>query len=178
MGHDKSGIEYHGKPQREFLFDLLTPLCDNVYFSCKDKSGIPERLHPLEDRFEIDSPLNGVLTAFSVYLNAAWISVPVDMPFVNMSVIRYLLDHRDRSKMATCFYDSDGQHPEPLLTLWEPAAGIALRKFFDAGEFSPRAFLMKNHVNILSAPDPKILVNINSSDEFSDFRKGFTSDKG
>jgi molybdenum cofactor guanylyltransferase len=170
MGRDKANIDYHGKPQIEFLFELLSQCCDDVFFSCKKNSGIPQRLHPMEDQFSIDSPLNGILTAFSLRPDVAWLSVPVDMPNVNLPAIKYLIDHRDPSKIATCYYDSDGKCPEPLLTLWEQSAGILLKDFFHTGEFSPRSFLMKHPINILTAPDPKILININSPDELNRFR--------
>lgn len=174
MGREKSDIEYHGKPQRDFLFDLLTPLCDDVYFSCKNKSAVSERLHPLEDAFTLESPLNGILTAFRTHANAAWLSVPVDMPNVNDAVMRHLLKHRDATKTATCFFDSEGKNPEPLLTLWEPSAGIALADFFRSGKFSPRAFLMTHEVHIINVPDPDILININSADELKEFKKDVT----
>ena len=34
MGMDKSQLQYHGVPQREWLYELLQPLCEDVYISC------------------------------------------------------------------------------------------------------------------------------------------------
>ena len=33
MGMDKSQLQYHGVPQREWLYELLQPLCEDVYIS-------------------------------------------------------------------------------------------------------------------------------------------------
>jgi molybdopterin-guanine dinucleotide biosynthesis protein A len=115
--------------------------------------------------------LNGILTAFHTEPDTVWISVPVDMPGIDASSIKFLIDHRDRTKMATCFYDSDGQLPEPLFTIWEPEAKQCLFDFFYTGGVSPRQFLMTHNVQILLAPHPEVLVNINTQEDYTAFLK-------
>lgn len=165
MGRDKSLISYHGKPQREFLFDLLSSFCGEVFISCKDGDVIPDSLNPLTDRFDIDSPLNGILSAFTKDPTCSWLAVAVDMPFVNSDTLKYLLGHRDTNKVATCFRDSEGEKPEPLLTLWEPGAFPLLKSFYEEGNISPRNFLELNDICMLTIPDKKALLNINSEEE-------------
>lgn len=162
MGHDKALISYHGKPQREYLVELLKPFCHQVFTSCKVSDGVPEVLNPLPDQYDMDTPLNGILTAFTVETDRAWLTVPVDMPMIDADCIRYLLQHRNPEKVATCFYDSEGKLPEPLLTLWEPVAGKKLLAFFSGGGISPREFLMQEEINLLQSPHPKYLINVNS----------------
>lgn len=165
MGHDKSLIDYHGAPQREYLHTLLKKHCAEVFISCKTTHNIPYHLSPLPDQFELESPLNGILSAFHFNASVAWLTVPVDMPFVNDKIIHHLIQRRDRQKVATCFYDSTGKKPEPLLTLWEPKAFAGLQEFFTQGNISPRQFLMRSDINILTTPDPKSLLNINDPDD-------------
>lgn len=171
MGSDKSLMEFHGKPQREYLFDLLTEFCSEVYLSCKDCSGIPERLNPLQDQFDIDSPLNGILSAFLKDTSCAWLTVAVDMPLIDAPTLQYLVDRRDPEKVATCFLDSDGQKPEPLLTLWEPKAFPMLQAFHNSKQISPRDFLLQHDIGLLSVPDRKILTNINSPDDLTKYNQ-------
>jgi molybdopterin-guanine dinucleotide biosynthesis protein A len=171
MGHDKSLIDYHGKPQREYLFSMLERFCADVYTSCRPGQNIPPHLHPLPDHFDLSSPLNGILSAFRFNSSAAWLTVPVDMPLVDESIIRFLIGHRDRDKYATCFYDSDGENPEPLLTLWEPHAAPALMRFFSGGGMSPKKFLMDHGINVLAVPDKRALLNINNPDDLALIRK-------
>lgn len=170
MGIDKSMIDFHGMPQRDYLQLLLKPFCHEVFFSCKDRVGVPENLNPLPDQFTLDSPLNGILSAFEMHPQHAWLTVPVDMPGINAEVIKHLLMNRNPNVMATCYYDSDHRYPEPLFVLWEPSAAQALKTFHLAGNLSPREFLLKNHVSILTYPDRSIHVNINSPDELDKFR--------
>ena len=171
MGSDKSVINYHGEPQREFLFNLLGKFCHEVFLSCKSSDGIPAYLNPVTDQYTVESPLNGILSAFKLHPTSAWLTVAVDMPRIDEKAIRFLIENRDTTKVATCFWDSDGKFPEPLFTIWEPTAHALLVKFFEQGNIGPRQFLKSNDIKIINAPDIKILTNINSLEEFNAFEK-------
>ncbi|HZI23630.1 MAG TPA: molybdenum cofactor guanylyltransferase [Chryseolinea sp.] len=173
MGHDKSLIEYHNVSQREYLFSMLKNFCASVFTSCKSNQSIPVHLNPLPDQYNFDSPLNGILTAFSHDSIAAWLSVPVDMPLIDVEIIAYLLKKRDANKIATCFLDSDGKNPEPLITIWEPRSYPHLIRFQQSGKISPRDFLKSHDTHIIEIPDRNALANINSADELQEFRKNF-----
>lgn len=170
MKTDKSLLEYHGKPQRDFLFELLTPFCRKVHLSCKQCVDIPPHYNPIPDQFDLDSPLNGILSAFQVAPLSAWLTVPVDMPWVDETTLKFLINHRNPKKIATCFWDSTGKLPEPLLTLWEPHATTLLSEFYTNNGFSPREFLVRCDANIVAAKQPEWLKNINSVQEFDQFR--------
>jgi molybdopterin-guanine dinucleotide biosynthesis protein A len=172
MGFDKGLIDYHGKPQRDYLHDLLGKYCDQVFTSCKTSNDLPSFCNPIADAFQIDSPLNGILSAFQFNNTAAWLTVPVDMPMIDDAVIQYLIDHRDASKTATCFFDSEGKKPEPLFTLWEPSVYKDLQQFYAEGKISPRDFLKQANVHIISVPDTQSLININSEEEWQQFKMG------
>jgi molybdopterin-guanine dinucleotide biosynthesis protein A len=171
MGLDKAMINYHGQPQREYLFDLLKNFCDEVYLSCKNNDNTPASLNPLSDQYEIESPLNGILTAFKKDPNAVWLAIAVDMPLVDSETIKYLIKNRDSNKVATCFKDSDDEKPEPLFTIWEPHAFPLLLDFYNNGKISPRSFLQGHEILLLDVPDKKILTNINSPEDLNKFRK-------
>lgn len=166
MGQDKGLIQYYSKPHREYLFDLLDKFCDNVFTSCRVEHRIPESLNQINDKFDFESPLNGILSAFELHSEKAWLSVAVDMPFVNEKVLQFLIKSRDATKIATCFYDSEGKLPEPLLTIWEPSAAKLLKGYALSGGMSPREFLVGHDCKKLISPDSRIHVNINTHEEF------------
>jgi molybdenum cofactor guanylyltransferase len=169
MGTDKGLISFHGKPQREHLHILLSSFCSQVFLSCKTAQGIPEHLHPLPDKYHLHGPLNGILSAFEHNRSAAWLTVPVDMPMIDETIIRYLLSERDTTQFATCFVDSDGAKPEPLFVIWEPQAFADLKKFQAAGEFSPRKFLMEHPVKMVTPPSHDFYENINTPEALEAF---------
>src|SRR5690606_32391467 len=127
---------------------------------------VPSDLNPLPDFYEIESPLNGILTAFHTHPDCAWLVVAIDMPFIDSVSIDYLLQQRKAKKVATCFYDSDSQWPEPLYSVWEPVANPLLAEFYKRGNISPRDFIRQHDVNSIPSPDRKILMNINTPEDF------------
>jgi molybdopterin-guanine dinucleotide biosynthesis protein A len=169
MGQDKGIIPYYGKPQREYLHDLLAAYCHDVYLSCKSTNDTPTFLKPIADRYQLNSPLNGILSAFEHSPSVAWLTIPVDMPLIDTEAIQFLIDHRDSKKLATCYVDSDGEKPEPLFALWEPEAFAYLKTFHTSGEFSPRKFLMTHDITLLKPPSRKIYQNINTPEELREF---------
>jgi molybdenum cofactor guanylyltransferase len=170
MGFDKSTVVFHGKPQHLYLNELLKKFCANVFISLRNFSGGVSATPFLIDKFDTDSPLNGILTAMDHDPDSAWLTVPIDMPGVDETVIRYLVDHRDPSSVATCFLDQEGKLPEPLVTIWETASHALLMDFYNSGGKSPRAFLSRSKVNLLRAPSVDFHTNINSPDDLRKYR--------
>lgn len=165
MGKDKALIKYHDKPQGEYLFALLNKFCSSVYTSCNDEQAVSESLNPIRDVFNFKSPINGVLSAFQKFSDKAWLTVAVDMPNVDEKVLDLLVSNRDLNKVATCFFNSETKLPEPLLTIWEPAAWPLLKKFTSQAHISPRDFLSSHTIKVVDVPDNGILDNINSPDQ-------------
>jgi molybdenum cofactor guanylyltransferase len=178
MGQDKSLIAYHqGQPQREYIFELLSEVCDKVYVSCNARQQVPVHLNPLVDKFEMDSPLNGILTALSMHPETAWLVVAVDMPMINRDTIRHLVSKRNPSRVATCFWDSDHAHPEPLFSIWEPKAYPLALAFHQKGNKAPRMFLKSVDIEMLDPVSPTMHVNINTPDDARSFNNGATDRK-
>jgi molybdenum cofactor guanylyltransferase len=168
MGFEKGLIAFHGKPQKEFLIDLLGGFCDQVFISGKGNGD--ESFPFLPDKFDLESPLNGILTALEHEDANAWLTVPVDMPGITAEVIAFLIANRDTTQFATCFYDANGKSPEPLVAIWEPQSALLLREFYRAGKKSPREFLMTNRVRLLPSPRKDFHSNINTPAELRNFR--------
>ncbi|MEJ1242000.1 NTP transferase domain-containing protein [Chryseolinea sp. T2] len=161
MGSDKSLIAYHGKPQREYLFELLRLVCKDVCVSCRRDTDVPSSLNPLPDKFEIRSPLNGILSAFEVRSDRAWLTVPVDLPNISGEVFKSIVSHRDATKLATCFFDSSAGSIEPLLAIWEPGSQALLAANAAKGDISPRSFLLTHDVKVVYGMDHSIFLNVN-----------------
>lgn len=170
MGTDKSLLDYHGKPQREYLFDILREVCGLVFTSCRKDQEIPAALNPLKDAFHVPGPLNGILSAFARKPQCSWLIVAVDMPYVTGQTLAYLLMNRDEKKLATCFFNPGTHQPEPLLTLWEPQAFPHLLKFADRGNLSPREFLKTHPVKLVDPPDENALKNFNFPEEWDQYK--------
>ena len=161
MGTDKGLLDYKGKPQREYLFDLLSGICERVFTSCRKEQNIPSSLNPITDKFDYDGPINGILSGIQSHADKAWLIIAVDMPFVDLPALEFLLKNRQKNKLATCFLHEPENFPEPLLTLWEPSAYPLLVAYASSGNISPKLFLESNAINAVKPPEKKVLSNIN-----------------
>jgi molybdenum cofactor guanylyltransferase len=167
MQTDKSSLHYHGKPQREHLHGLLTALCPTVVVSCNQEQAVQlaGQLPVIEDRFLGLGPLGGILSAFQSAPDVAWLTVACDLPYLSAQTLHHLVQHRNPSKMATAFLDPQGAFPEPLITIWEPRSYPVLLQFLAQGYSCPRKALINADVELLQAPDPKELRNVNYPEE-------------
>jgi molybdopterin-guanine dinucleotide biosynthesis protein A len=176
MGVDKATLQYHGTPQVDYVPEQLKTCCNQVFISTYPGSNLTTTFPLLLDRFEFKSPLNGILSALHFNPDVAWLAVAIDMPNVNTVVLKDLIQRRDRSKLATCFYNPIERFPEPLLTIWEPAAFKPLMAFIGTGQISPKEFLGNHDVNLIEPDNHIHLLNINSPEELERYRRGLNKD--
>jgi len=165
MGSDKGLLNVHGECMREHMFGLLRNVCTEVYTSCRLEQQVPSWMNPIHDGAFTSGPLNGLLSAFDHNPHCAWLTVAVDMPYVNVNVLRSLIGERDASRLATCYFNETSAGPEPLLTIWEPGAFPHLRTFVENGNISPRRFLSEYPVNLCMPASPEIFRSLNDPDD-------------
>jgi molybdopterin-guanine dinucleotide biosynthesis protein A len=163
MQTDKGSLQYFGKSQRLHVYELLTPHCREVYVSYADAQAVnqQEQLPVALDTFTGLGPFGGILSAFQSNPNVAWFTLACDLPYLSPQTLAYLAEHRNPSKIATCFMDSDNQFPEPLITIWEPRAYPVMLHFLSQGYSCPRKVLINTDVKLLQAPNVAELQNVN-----------------
>ena len=152
MGRDKGLISYHGKPQREYLYQQMLPLCDAVYLSIRPEQHdtIPSVFGYIQDENVYKGPLNGLLSAHHAFPEAALLVVACDLPMVNRKVLEYLIDRRDPKAMATAFATRKTGLPEPLAAIWEPHGLRAAERHLQTAESScPRKFLINTNTALI-----------------------------
>ena len=165
MGEDKVFLNYHGKEHHLYIEDILRNICEDVHVSCQP-SHEQRFKNPLPDTFTKLGPMGGILSAFRHDPNAAWLTVACDCPLLNRETLEFLLKNRDASKMATCFFNSETDLPEPLITIWEPRAYAHLLRHISEGYSCPRRALLQGDVNIVRLKDETPLKNVNTPQEY------------
>jgi molybdopterin-guanine dinucleotide biosynthesis protein A len=161
MGEDKRLIDYHGKTQEQYLFDLLTPYCSEVYISINQHQNT-DLPHIFDLDLPIKSPIVGIFSAFQQNPKTAWLVVACDMPFVNQETIEYLIQYRNPEKFATAFLNPEENFPEPLLTIYEPEILEKLQEAVNQGKKSPMKLLQSLEVELFEVFDKQMLMNINT----------------
>ncbi len=168
MQRDKGLLNYHGEAQREYTARLLARHCRRVYLSCRpDQATEPAGQFPyLPDTFTGLGPKGGILSALRHQPDAAWLVVACDLPLLDDETLHFLVSHRDPTRVATAFLDSEGQFPEPLATIYEPRSYPVLLQMLGLGYSCPRKTLINSDVALLRAPNAKALTNVNEPAEY------------
>src|SRR5688572_12144584 len=145
MGQDKSLLDYHGLPQREYLRALLLPFCNRVWISCnpmqaelmvQDEACIPD-----PKKFEGIGPMASLLSAFEKIPSAAFLVVGCDYPFVDSRHLRELVSSRSPAKDAVCFRNPMSGFIEPLVAVYENSMSPLLTENFNQNKYSLRHLL-------------------------------------
>jgi len=166
MNRDKGLLDYHGLPQRDYLFTLLEQRCEHVYFSCRDEAQSKLLDKPcITDKFIGLGPYGGILSAFMFNPNSAWLVLAVDLPLMDDDSLNNLIKHRNIHKYATCFIDRNNEFPEPLISIWEPRSYPRLLNFLSKGYSCPRKALLNSDVEIIVKRNIKALTNVNTPEE-------------
>jgi molybdopterin-guanine dinucleotide biosynthesis protein A len=167
MGQDKGSMNWHGVKQREYIADLLSNFCSETFISCRDEQQITDTTYPLLlDAYTGIGSYGAILSAFQKNSNAAWLVVACDLPLIDEATLEYLISNRNKNAIATTFESPHDGLPEPLITIWEPAAYTHLLELLDEGYTCPRKALMRHtDVSILKAPAPNVLMNANTPED-------------
>ncbi len=166
-GADKGKSIWHNKEQRLYVADLLSLYCTEVLISCRKEQidEIPENYRTLTDRYEGGGPICGILSAFDYSPESAWLVVACDLPLIDADTIEQLVKDRALHKKATTFVSPHDGLPEPLITIWEPAASPLLTSALAAGRKCPRKVLMNTEVELLIPRKPHAVLNVNTPED-------------
>jgi len=145
MGEDKSLLNYHGKPQRYHLYELLQPYCEKIFISCSNQQveSIPASYNLIVDheKYSGIGPMAALLSAFEKFPHHAFLAVGCDYPFIEKKHFQYLADERTGLDDAICYCHRETMMNEPLITIYESIAYRKILKNFDEKKYSLRQFL-------------------------------------
>jgi molybdenum cofactor guanylyltransferase len=169
MGQDKALLEFHGKPQVEYLLDLLKPFCGKVFLSKRADQKPYKNFRSINDASEFADagPLSGILSAMKEYPESSWLVLACDLPYVTNKTLQALVARRNPQRTATAFISTLDSLPEPLCAVWEGHAYHSIVKLFKEGIHCPRKILIKSNTQLLKQNDPHWLDNINTPEEYA-----------
>ncbi len=173
MGYDKGLVTWFGKEQRYHVADMLKPLCDEVFISCRpdQRQQINTCYNVLEDTFTGLGPFGAILSAFREQPDKAWLVVACDLPLLDTETFRFLTERRKTSVIATAFNSPDNEFPEPLITIWEPKSYPVLLAFLAQGYSCPRKVLINSDINLIQAPNTEALTNVNTPEDLEKVKR-------
>jgi len=174
MGTDKSLIEYHGVPQREYLYGLLGQVCERTFISLRKEQEAKAQFGFAtiadDDRFR--GPFNGMLSAHNRSPEVAWLVLACDLPLMDQASLEQLIKERDPEKFATTFANENDPLPEPMCAIWEPHALQKAISYLEAGNGTcPRKFLINNDTKLVFPKNKNVIMNANSEEDYKEALK-------
>jgi molybdopterin-guanine dinucleotide biosynthesis protein A len=171
MGTDKGLIEYHGIPQREYLYNLLSQVCENTFISLREEQEdeLPTAMKTIVDLNEFKGPYNGLLSAHKKYPDVAWLVLACDLPLMDLDALKELISQRDTAKEATAFALKENPLPEPLCAIWEPHALQQSITYLESGNGTcPRKYLINHDTKLVFPKYENVLLNANSEEDYKE----------
>nr|WP_292965943.1 MULTISPECIES: NTP transferase domain-containing protein [unclassified Allomuricauda] len=165
MGRDKGLVNYHGVPQREYVYHLLMRFCDDVFLSVRQdqQSSVPNGFKTIVDQNNFNGPFNGILSAHNGYKDKAWLVLACDLPLMDPEALRELMEQRSPDKYATAFANHKTGQPEPLACIWEPTGLTQAVEYLKNSNCpSPKRFLMDADIALVQPQNGQVLFNANT----------------
>jgi len=167
MGSDKALLEKNGETQLSRTVRLLERHLDRVFVSARpDQADEPERrrYELILDRYDDLGPVAGILSAFEEHTDVDWLVLACDLPNVDDSTIRGLLE-AGGEKPFTAYRSRHDGLPEPLCAVYRRDSVAGIRAFVDDGLKCPRKMLIRSDTRLLEQPDPAALDNVNTPED-------------
>ena len=170
MGTDKSLINYHGKPQRYYVYEMLEWVCDKVFISCNraQATSIIAPYQMLADQPELENvgPMAALLTAFSTYPDKDFLVLGCDYPLVTMKDLKEFEKGLDREQMASAFYNEENNMYEPLLAYYSERSGNEIQRMYRDNQYSLQHFLKENNAKKYNPVRPKNVISVDTPEDF------------
>jgi molybdopterin-guanine dinucleotide biosynthesis protein MobB len=168
MEIDKGGLTYHKEDQITHTKKLLTPLCKQVFISCKEsQKDLPflKNHNLLFDTFPGTGPSTGIMTAQNAHKDSAWLVVGCDLPYLDQETLKNLIEERNPFKVATCYLNPIKNWPEPICTIYEPKSYTKLMQYYSFNKPCPRKVLFNSNIKKLMLKNEMALENVNTPEE-------------
>jgi len=181
MGVDKSMLEYHGIPQRYFLYHLLEQCCEIVFLSLNESQASTEsqgfKMVVDADEYKNKGPISALMSFQKIYPGSSVLMLGCDYPNITLDILQdFLLTVLPENKSAA-FASTDGNAYEPLLAFYHLEDLIRLPMQFETGNYSLQTFLHKIEAIKYEARDLSSLLNINTREAYNQFQHHLITEK-
>jgi len=170
MGADKSLLDYHGQPQRYYLYDMLGKICDKVFISCNEQQAneIPGKYQVIVDdiKYGDTGPMGGLLSAFSKKPDTSFLVVGCDYPLIKGKDLAKLMAAMTDEDFAISYFNPEPQIREPLLAIYSEKSAELLADQFKTGNYSLNHFLKSVHAKTVIPDNPQILKSIDTPEAY------------
>jgi molybdopterin-guanine dinucleotide biosynthesis protein A len=169
-GTNKAFVRVEGVPLIERVIEVMGSVFENLLLITNTPEEYAHlRLPMVEDVIKGRGPLGGIYTGLRSISTKAGFFVACDMPFLNPSLIRRVVEMQGDSDAVV---PRVGKWVEPLLSLYAKTCLVAIEELIDSGNIQILRFFQKVHVRyvqeeVLRSFDPQLrcLANVNRPED-------------
>lgn len=181
MGVDKSMLDYHGFPQRYFLYQLLEQCCENVFLSLNELQASTEnpefKIIVDADQYKNKGPISALMSFQKMHPGSSVLMLGCDYPNISLETLLDFLSTVLPENKSAAFASSDGNRYEPMLAFYHAADLAKLPMQFETGNYSLQTFLHNIEAVKYRAKDLSSLLNINTREAYNQFQHHLITEK-
>lgn len=169
-GNDKGLVLLNGKPLIENVLLKLKPQIDSIYINANRNLVAYESYAPVvTDRMpDFQGPLAGIHAALQ-NSRSDWVGfTPCDTPNLPEDLVLRLTKRLDPD--VDVYVAHDGQHAQPVFSVWNRKSVDQLTKFLSAGDRKIKLLLDRCNTVFVDFSDcPDSFINLNTPEELDHF---------
>jgi molybdenum cofactor guanylyltransferase len=175
MRQDKGLLELSGKKLIQLAIEKLDSICDRVVISSNSEDYHSFHKEVIPDEIQEIGPMGGIYSCLARSTTEFNLVLSVDMPFVNIGLLTYLLDHCNGYYAAIPW--SGDVHYEPLCASYHISILPKIKEFIEKKNYKLPDLFSQIEINQLDINDrlpfflPGIFQNINTLDDLETARK-------
>jgi len=175
MQTEKSLLLFRGQTLLDIALEKLEALCKTHYVSLSEPqaaSGRYDAYPGIIDCWPDIGPMGGLLSAFDLHPNSAWLALACDMPLLKIDLLQRLIDSRNPKAMGTFFAtgreDSPNSTPQlqPLCGIYEAGARTALQAAVKQQNYSLTSVLEDQCIQTVAAAQSPDFTNLNTPAQY------------
>jgi molybdopterin-guanine dinucleotide biosynthesis protein A len=166
MGRDKAHLTFGGYPSlSQYQYVRLEKLFEKVYLSAKsDKFDFDAPV--IEDKYEVHSPLAGLVSVFETLQCDAVFILSVDAPFVGEKVIERVMEHIDRPNDIIAAQSPEGV--EPLCAIYKRSVLPKAKAMLEANNHRMTDLLEAVETQKVLFEEREPFLNLNHPEEYEE----------
>jgi len=168
-GLQKAWIDIHGKPQFQYLFNLLSDLQIPAYISCNAKQAplIPKNFPIIIDSYDSIGPIGGIVSAMEVDNEADWLVVACDLLLINRATFNQLIDEIGTNDDIISFQKKDASFAETTISIYKNSSYKYLKEAIQKKNYGLQAILRNLQTKYLYPINEELLLNVNTRADYN-----------
>ena len=154
FGADKRSVRVAGITLLDRALGLLAAVSDDVMVGARDPAGVPDGVRVVPDPMPDRGPMAGILAGLRHARRARLVVIPVDMPMLTPSFLRFLTD-ADPDAAVTVPRWRAGL--EPLVAVYHTSCATTLAELVARGTTAIHAFVTSTGLRVRRVDEPEIL---------------------